>query len=166
MNVTRRALMPLLATLLLGGCATMPNYDPPEVTVAGIEPLQSEGMEIRLLVKLRVQNPNDSPIDFSGASVKLEVFDKTFATGVSDEAGSVPRFGESVIAVPVTVSVLRMVNNVLGLIDGRPIESIPYQMSGKLNTGVFSAMRFSSKGDFKVPSTTPAATPDTTPDTT
>ncbi|HEX7375413.1 MAG TPA: LEA type 2 family protein [Steroidobacteraceae bacterium] len=166
MSWMRRALWPLLATLLLGGCAALPNYDPPEVTVAGFESLPGEGMEVRLLVKLRVQNPNDRAIDYSGASVKLEVFDKTFATGVTDEAGSVPRFGEAVVAVPVTVSVLRMVRNVLGLIDGQPIETIPYEMSGKLNTGTFSALRFSSKGSFKVPSSAPAPTPDTIPDTT
>jgi len=156
------ALLPLLASLLLGGCATMPNYDPPEVTVAGFESLPGEGMEIRLLVKLRVQNPNDRPIDYDGASVKLVVFDKTFATGVADAAGSVPRFGESVIAVPVTVSVLRMVRNVLGLLDGQPVKSIPYEMSGKLNTGTFSALRFAAKGEFTMPSPAPTDTPDTT----
>lgn len=164
MNRKRRAILPLLALLALlalGGCATMPNYDPPDVTVAGIEPLQGEGMEVRLLVKLRVQNPNDRPIEFNGASVKLEVLDKTFATGVSDQAGSVPRFGEAVVAVPVTVSVLRMVRNVIGLLDGKPVSSIPYVMSGKLNTGTFSAMRFASKGEFSLPAPT-APTPDTT----
>lgn len=162
MTMSRRSIVPALAALLLGGCATMPNYDPPDVTVAGIEQMQGEGMEVRLLVKLRVQNPNDQAIDYDGVSVKLEVFDKTFATGVTDVAGSVPRFGESVIAVPVTVSVLRMVRNFLGVLDGKSISSIPYVMSGKLNTGVFSAFRFQSKGEIAMPTSTPEPTPDTT----
>ncbi len=33
--------------------------------------------------KLRVQNPNDSAIEYDGVYLKLEVLDKTFATGVS-----------------------------------------------------------------------------------
>ncbi len=156
MTTWKRAFLPLLAACVLGGCATMPNYDPPDVTVAGIEPMQGEGMELRLLVKLRVQNPNDVPIDYDGVSVKLEVFDKTFATGVADVTGSVPRFGESVITVPVTVSVLRMVKNFIGLLDGKPINSIPYEMSGKLNTGTFSSYRFASKGDFAMPAASQA----------
>jgi LEA14-like dessication related protein len=156
MTIWKRTILPLLAVCVLGGCATMPNYDPPDVTVAGIEPMQGEGMELRLLVKLRVQNPNDVPIDYNGVSVKLEVFDKTFATGVADVTGSVPRFGESVITVPVTVSVLRMVKNFIGLLDGKPIDSIPYAMSGKLNTGTFSSYRFASKGDFAMPATSQA----------
>lgn len=156
MTIWKRTILPLLAACVLGGCATMPNYDPPDVTVAGIEPMQGEGMELRLLVKLRVQNPNDVPIDYDGVSVKLEVFDKTFATGVADVTGSVPRFGESVITVPVTVSVLRMVKNFIGLLDGKPINAIPYEMSGKLNTGTFSSYRFASKGEFAMPAASQA----------
>ena len=77
--------------------------------MAGIEPMQGQGMELRMLVKLRIQNPNDAPIEYDGVSVKIDVQGKTFATGVSDESGSVPRFGESVISVPVTTSAMRMV---------------------------------------------------------
>jgi LEA14-like dessication related protein len=121
------------------------------VTVAGVESLPGEGLELRLLVKLRVQNPNDAQIDFSGAYLKLEVLGKTFATGVSDQAGAVPRFGETVVAVPVTVSVLRMVRHVAGLLDGQPVEKITYEMSGKLNGGMFGTERFSSRGEFNLP---------------
>jgi len=90
------------------------------------------------------------------------VLNRTFATGVSDEKGSVPRFGESVIAVPVTISVLRMVKNFIGVMDGKPISSIHYEMSGKLNTGVFSAYRFQSRGEIAMPTSTPEPAPDTT----
>jgi LEA14-like dessication related protein len=89
----------LLAAFMLAGCASMPSQDPLQVTVAGIEPLQGEGMEVRLLVKLRVQNPNDSPVEFNGASLNLDVMGRRFASGVSDQAGTVPRFGETIVAV-------------------------------------------------------------------
>jgi LEA14-like dessication related protein len=109
-----------------------------------------------------VQNPNDAPIDYNGVSVKLDVLDRTFATGVSDEQGSVPRFGESVIAVPVTISVLRVVKNLIGMVDGKAVSSIQYEMSGKLNTGTFSAWRFASKGEIAMPTSTPEPAPETT----
>ena len=41
-------------------------------------------MELRLNVKLRVQNPNDVPVEFNGVSLKMRVQGKTFGTGVSD----------------------------------------------------------------------------------
>jgi len=157
---TRRVILLFAALLALGGCASTPNKDPIQVTVAGMESLPGEGMEVRMLVKLRVQNPNQSPIDFTGAYVKLDVLGKTFASGVTDESGTVPAFGEAVVAVPVTVSVLRMVRQVVGMLDGKPVETITYEMSGKLNGGLFNTVRFSAKGDFDVPRSEPA--PDAT----
>src|SRR5215813_4447727 len=78
---------------LLGGCSSLQTKDPPQVTVAGIEPLQGQGMELRLLVKLRVQNPNDAPIEYRGVALTMDVQGKTLASGVSNSTGTVPRFG-------------------------------------------------------------------------
>jgi LEA14-like dessication related protein len=144
-----------LTAMLLGACASLPNQDPLQVTVAGIESLPGEGMELRMLVKLRVQNPNQSPIDFSGVYVELDVQGKTFATGVSSESGTVPAFGEAVVAVPVTVSVLRMVRQVVGVLDGQPVDKIRYEMSGKLSGGVFNTHRFGTSGEFELPRSAP-----------
>ena len=146
-----------VACLGLAGCAGLPAGDPLQVTVAGIEPMQGEGLELRMLVKLRVQNPNDTQVDFNGVYVKLDVLGKTFATGVSDEAGTVPRFGEVVVAVPVTVSVIRMVRHTLGLLDGQPIEKVTYEMSGKLSRSAFSAARFSASGEIDLRTATAPA---------
>jgi LEA14-like dessication related protein len=145
---SRRSLLIAIAAIALTGCASMPQRDPLQVTVAGIEGLPGEGMEVRMLVKLRVQNPNDTVINFSGAYLKFEVLDKTFATGVSSEAGTVPAFGEAIVAVPVTISVLRMVRQVVGMLDGQPVDKITYEMSGKLDGGLFGTQRFEASGEF------------------
>jgi LEA14-like dessication related protein len=163
MNYVRRSLYPLFmaaAILVLGGCASLQRSDPLQVTVAGIEPLQGEGLELRMLVKLRIQNPNDAPLDYDGAYVKLDVFGKTFASGVSAETGSVPRFGESIVRVPVTVSMLRMVRQAIGMMDGKPVEKVTYEMSGKLNGRGFSTARFKSQGEIDLRAVTTPATDD------
>ncbi len=157
MPMPRRALL-VLALLTLGGCAGMPQKEPLQVTVAGIEPLQGEGLELRMLVRLRVQNPNDAPFEFDGVSVTLDVQGKTFATGVAGESGVVPRFGEAVVAVPVTVSVLRMVRQVMGVLDGQPVDTIRYEMTGKLSGTGFSSARFRAQGEFNLPKSAPAPT--------
>jgi LEA14-like dessication related protein len=147
----RRLFLLAVAVLAMTGCASMPHKDPLQVSVAGVEGLPGEGMEIRMLVMLRVQNPNEAPIEFSGVYVEFDVLDKTFASGVSNESGTVPRFGETVVAVPVTVSALRMVRQVIGILDGQPVDQIRYRMSGKLNGGVFNTHRFESNGEFELP---------------
>jgi LEA14-like dessication related protein len=143
----------VLMLLSLGACATLPQSDPVQVTIAGVESLPGEGLEVRMLVKLRVQNPNDQAIAFNGAYVRLDVMNKVFASGVSGEGGSVPRFGETLVAVPVTVSVLRMARQVMGALDGRPVHKVVYVMSGKLNTTGFRSVRFKSQGEFRMPQT-------------
>jgi len=143
----------LLATLLfaLAACTGLAPRDPLQVTVSGIEALPGEGMELRLLLKLRVQNPNDTPIDFNGVSVKLEVQGRTFATGVSDASGTVPRFGETVVAVPVTASAMRMVRQMMGMMDGAPAGKLRYEMTGKLAGPGFADVRFRSEGELELP---------------
>ena len=140
--------------LALQGCATMQGHDPLQVTVAGIDPLEGQGMELRLLVKLRVQNPNDAQIDYNGVAVEMIVQGKTFATGVSDASGSVPRFGESVIAVPVTASAFRLLGHALDMIQrgsNGPIGPISYELKGKLNGPAFNSMHFQTKGELNLP---------------
>ena len=146
-----------LTLLSLQGCAIFQRSDPLQVTVAGIEPMegqgQGQGLELRLLVKLRVQNPNDAPIDYNGVAVEMIVQGKTFATGVSDASGTVPRFGESVIAVPVTASAFRMLGEAFTLFRSGSSGKITYEMTGKLNGSGFNSVHFRTQGEFDLAGT-------------
>jgi LEA14-like dessication related protein len=144
--VAAGALVPL-------GCTTLQGRDPLQVTVAGIEPLESQGMEMRMLVKLRVQNPNDAPVDYNGVALEMNVNGKTLGTGVSDTGGSVPRFGEAIIGVPVTFSAFRMLSHGLSMIQSAGSGPIKYEMKGKLNATGFNSMHFHTQGEFALPST-------------
>ena len=139
-----------LAPLSLPGCAIFQRSDPLEVTVAGIEPMegQGQGLELRLLVKLRVQNPNDAPVDYNGVALEINVQGKTFATGVSDAGGTVPRFGESVITVPVTVSAFHMLGEAFAMMHAGSGGKITYEMTGKLNGSGFNSTHFRAQGEF------------------
>jgi LEA14-like dessication related protein len=139
------------APLALQGCAIFQKRDPLQVTVLGVEPLESQGLELRMLVKLRVQNPNDAPIDFNGVALEMNVQGKSFATGVSDASGSVPRFGETVITVPVTVSAFHMLGEAFEMMRGGASSKITYEMKGKLNSSGFNSTHFRSQGELDLP---------------
>ena len=151
MRHSLQVVLMLIAALVLGACASMQHREPIQVTVADIESLPAEGLEFRMMVKLRVQNPNDAAIDYDGVYVQLDVLDKTFATGVSDEHGTVRPFGESVIGIPVTVSALRMAVYAIGMLDGKPVERINYKLRGKLSGPGFGSTSFQSQGDLALP---------------
>ena len=146
-----------LLFLLLAGCATM--GDALRVNVVDVEPLQGEGLELRFAVKLRVQNPNDSSIAFDGVAVDLDLDGKNVATGVSDQTGSVPRFGETIITVPVTVSAFNVARVLVGLTGAQSRGEVPYAVSGKLAGGTFGAVRFSRSGTLALPQSATGAAP-------
>jgi LEA14-like dessication related protein len=152
----RRLILSVLPVAALAACAGLPGSDPLNVSVVGIEALPGQGLELRLAVKLRVQNPNDRPVDFDGVSLNLEVRGSDFASGVSPERGSVPRFGETVIVVPVTVSAMSMLRQAYGLSQGGN-NQIDYLLRGRLAGSGFGGVRFESRGAFELPmgATTP-----------
>ena len=116
-----------------------------------MQPLPGEGLELRFLCKLRVQNPNDTPITYDGIYLELEVRGSTFATGVSDASGVVPRYGEVVLSVPVAASALRFARQAIGFFVSGDRSKIDYVLKGKISGPVFGAVRFESKGEIALP---------------
>ncbi len=148
----RRFLAIGLSLLLLGlsGCALLPNRDPLDINVVGIEPLPSQGMELRFTLKLRVQNPNETPVDYNGVALNLEVNGQPLASGVSDQRGSIPRFSEALISVPVSVSAFSVLRQTLGLDLTQTLDKLPYVLRGKLASGAFGTMRFVDSGQLSI----------------
>lgn len=140
-----------LLALGLDGCASLAQREPVRINVVGLEALPGEGMEMRFKVKLRVQNPNETPIDFDGLALELELNGKPFATGVSDRTGSVPRFGEALVEIPVSVSAIAVVRQALGVIEGDTTTEVPYTLRGRLAGGLLGGTRFSDSGMLKLP---------------
>ena len=111
-----------LLLLSLSACALLPNRDPLNINVVGFEPLQSQDMEVRFAVKIRVQNPNETAIDYNGVALDLEVNGQPLASGVSDQSGSIARFSETVLTVPVSVSAFSVLRQTLGLSQTQTLE--------------------------------------------
>lgn len=140
----------LAVAALLPACAGLPSSEPVNVNVVGLEPLMGQGMEGRFLIKLRVQNPNGQAIEYDGVSIELDVRGNRLATGVSDERGTVPRFGEVVFAVPVTVPMSAMIRQVLGFATGDR-SRVDYRLRGRLASPGFGGVSFSSTGEMALP---------------
>jgi hypothetical protein len=147
----KRRLILVLLSLGAAGCAGLVGTDPVRVQFAGLEPLPGEGLEWRMLLKLRVQNPNEQPVDYDGASVELDLRGQPFASGVSDQRGSVPRFGEAVLSLPVTVSALSVARQVLDLVAGRQGAPLDYVLRGKLAGPALGGLRFQTTGQLTWP---------------
>ena len=164
LSMDRRRLCALLAAplLTLAGCAALPGREPVRVLVVDLSSLPGEGMEMRLGLKLRIQNPNDAPLEFNGVSVTLEVRGNTFASGVASDSGTVPAYGEQVVTVPVSVGALATLRQILGWVtDDNP--RFDYVMRGRLGGGLFGGVPFESRGELQLPKGSGAGRPSSTP---
>jgi LEA14-like dessication related protein len=141
----------LLIVVLIGGCAGLIGQEPLRVSIAGIEPLAGEGLEMRFNMKLRIQNPNDTPLEYHGVFLQLNLNGKPFASGVSDESGVVPRFGETVLDVPLTVPVFTALRQAFAFAGSAAAGKIPYEMRGKLAGSLGGGTRFVDHGELSLP---------------
>lgn len=146
-----RALLASLLVMTLSACALFPNRDPLNINVVGIEPLPGQGLEVRMAVKLRLQNPNETAIDYTGVALDLDVNGKLLASGVSDQKGTIGRFSEGVLVVPVSVSAFAALRQAVGLTQTQSLDNLPYTLRGKLAGGLFGTMRFSDSGVLTLP---------------
>ena len=150
MTTRLRRRLVMFGLVPLAACASLTGREPLTVDVVGVEPLPGQGMEGRFLVKLRVQNPNEAPVQFDGVSVRLDVRGQRLGSGVSNARGTVPRFGETVLAVPVTVPMSAMIRQAVGFIAGGGTR-LDYELRGRLAGPTFGGVGFSSTGELTLP---------------
>lgn len=145
----------LSALLLLGasGCSVLGARDDVYVNLVGLEPLPSQEMEARFALKVRVQNPNESAIRYDGVALELRVNNRPFASGVSNESGEIPRYGEKLIYIPISISAFSVLRQAWGVAADAPLSkaAVPYELNGKLGGGLLGAARFSDSGDLSLP---------------
>ncbi|SEL60001.1 LEA type 2 family protein [Nitrosovibrio tenuis] len=146
----RRVLISGLVYILFG-CATFTLQDPLRISVAGMEPLEGKGLEARFAVQLRIQNHSDQSVDYDGVALDLDLRGMSFASGVSDQRGTIPRYGETIITVPVTVPATAIIRHVFGFATGDRTRA-DYRLRGQLGGSGFGGGRnFDSKGEITLP---------------
>ncbi|MDZ3990925.1 LEA type 2 family protein [Pseudomonas sp. Teo4] len=146
-----RCALVLSMAIGLNACALFQPRDPLNISVIGIEPLPGQELEMRMAIKMRVQNPNESPMDFNGIALNLEVNGQPLAAGVSDQRGHIGRYDEAVIVVPVSVTAFSFLRQAYGLRKLDSLQGLPYVLRGKLAGGLFGTVRFTDEGKLDLP---------------
>ena len=146
-----RLFLVLLLACGLAACALFQPRDPVNISVIGIEPLPGQELELRMAVKMRVQNPNEAPIDYNGIALNLEVNGQPLAAGVSDQQGHIGRYDEAVIVVPVSITAFSFLRQAYGLGTVDSLKGLPYKLRGKLAGGLLGTVRFTDEGKLDLP---------------
>ena len=64
-----------------------------------------------------------------------------------------PRYGETVITIPVAISAFSAAQQLFGIMGGTTTSELTYRVSGKLQGESFGALKFSDEGRFQMPGT-------------
>ena len=133
MTKSFRLLLPLLLTLLMGGCAALsPNFQKPEVEVTALEPLPAgPGNDLRFRIHLRVFNPNNSELALSGLYYTLSLAGHKVITGTSSNLPPIAPYSQDNIVVDATASVVGSIFAAMDLIRSQS-ETVPYELEAKL----------------------------------
>lgn len=141
--------LPSLLVAALAGCATVgTRLETPRLSLVGVELQDASFFEQRLLVRLRVQNPNDLVLPVRGLSVDFELDGEHFAEGVSARAFDVPAAGEAEFDMIVTANAATALLRIFGKERDRKPRELEYRITGKLSTslGLLRSVPFDERG--------------------
>lgn len=126
-----RGLLAGMAMTLVVACAgVVPRPEPPNVTLSGLALEEFGLVEQRYRLRLRIQNPNAVELPISGMAFSLDLNGVEFAHGASAEIQPIPAFGERLVDIPVTGSLMGILRQLQML--GGGIERITYRLTGKI----------------------------------
>ena len=138
-----------LAALALGACAALgTNLETPKLSLVGVQLHDATFFEQRLLVRLRVRNPNDLVLPVKGLTVNFELDGVDFAEGVSARAFDVPALGEAEFDMLVTANAATALLEIFGKDGRKSSKELDYRISGKLSTslGLLKSVPFDERG--------------------
>lgn len=127
-----RVVLVALLLALAAGCANLQSLEPPEVRLVSLRPVEATLMEQRFDVGLRVLNPNNRDIAVEGLDFELDINGSRMARGVSAEAFTLPRLGETVATIQVTTSTLSIIRRTMALSGS---DSLEYRVRGRIHLG-------------------------------
>lgn len=129
------ALLTLFCAVLLTACAGigLEPFDDPDIELLGLEPLPSQGMEARFLVRLRIVNPNSMALEVDGMAYDVYLRDSKVLSGVSNEPLKIEGYSEAVAELEVAAGIFGSLALLRDLMTNPPDGGIPYRLNAKLS---------------------------------
>ncbi|MFQ5995741.1 MAG: LEA type 2 family protein [Acidiferrobacterales bacterium] len=145
----------LTAVVLESGCAAAPTQlDQPHVTLAGVWLMDTNLLEQRYQIRLRIQNPNPFRLEIDGLEYEVEINDQVFARGVSDQRVAIQRYSTALVEVEAISTLADVMRQLMAPPKTGQVESFRYRVRGKLSVRSHdTVLPFDHHGEITLPST-------------
>jgi LEA14-like dessication related protein len=140
----------LSALLLTAGCAALPKFEAPKLSVVSMKVQSADFFSQRIQVRMRVLNPNARELPIKGITYRIEVNDAELAQGLTDTPFIVPAMGEAEFDVQVTANVAVALAKLLGRRGSQ--DTLDYRLIGSvaLSSGFLRRIPFDERGSVKL----------------
>jgi len=144
-----RATLFTLVVMVCAGCATT-RFEPPQLTVMSMQVQSADLFSQRMLVHMRVVNPNARALPVKSIDYRIEVGGADFAQGLADKPFVVPAMGEAEFDVQVTANLANALTQILGRKGSR--DTLDYRLIGSvaLSSGFLRRIPFDERGSVKL----------------
>ena len=139
-----------LAALLFTACASTLELQPPQLSLVSLKVQSADLFSQRLLVRMKVVNPNARELPVKGIDYRIEVFDAELASGQASAPFVVPSQGEAEFDVQVTAN---LASTVAKLASRRgSSDTLEYRLVGEvaLASGFLRRIPFDERGSVKL----------------
>ena len=139
-----------LCGLLLAGCASVRDLEAPDLSIVSLKLQSADIFSQRLLLRMRVVNPNDRELPIKGISYRIEVNEAQLGEGETDTAFVVPAKGEAEFDMTVTANMVSALSKFFA--RGSKPESLDYRLVGSvsLSSGILRRIPFDERGSVQL----------------
>jgi LEA14-like dessication related protein len=137
------------AAALVSGCEMLPKFATPQLSVISMKMQSADIFSQRMLVRMRVLNPNSRELPVKGISYRIEVNDAELGQGLTNMPFVVPAMGEAEFDVQVTTNLASMLGK---LLSRRSQDEVQYRLVGEvsLSSGFLRRIPFDERGSVKL----------------
>jgi len=150
-SLRMRGLATLLACMTwLAGCAALPKYESPKLSVVTLKLQGGDFFSQRLQVRMRVFNPNARELPISGIAYRIEINDTEIGNGSTTAPFTVPAMGEVEFDMQLTANLAGALGKLLSRRNSS--EELAYRLVGdvSLSSGFLRRIPFDERGSVKL----------------
>jgi len=148
---SRRSWVLALACLpMFAGCAVLPKLEAPKLSVVSLKMQSGDIFSQRVLVRMRVFNPNARELPVKGITYRIEVNDSELGEGATSAPFLVPSMGEVEFDMQFTANLAGALAKFLSRRNSS--DELSYRLVGSVNlaSGFLRRIPFDERGNVKL----------------